>query len=952
MLGMAGEMASLGDAAGGERLMCEAIARFRTLQTPFSLNYGRAVLADLLRKQDRHAEAISQLDEAVAVYERYRNPVGLWYTLNARSRSAQALGRLADARADAERAYALADEIGFLAYRSESAQRMAALAEAAGEQRQAEKFHAESVELAEKAVRENAGVNLPEFVQRYEFASKDRLLEQLSLRNERMWLVLGGIALLLGLTTFFLLSLRRSNRLLEASNAQLRQSQDKIEAFNASLEQSIQASSGELRQQTHYLRTLFDTLPVSVWLKDVESRYLAINAPVNDLGPEEVIGRTDLELWPGEVGQFMRSGDIEVMQTRRRVTREVSIRESDGSVSWREIDKAPVIDEDGSVLGTVGVSRDISERKQLEVVLQDAHNFLYNIIDNIVEPIYVKDRQHRWIHVNEAFCRFIGRSRIELIGKSDYDFFPEHEADEFWAGDEAVFTEGLEFASEEEFTNSQGETRHIYTRKTAFIDGNGESILVGIISDFTERRRMEEALASREREFRTLAENAPDNIVRYDLEGRIVYVNAGLENTLGMSAADLVGKLDRDIHPDGSFNAYSQTLNRVLATGDDGEVEVELPAGDRDKQHHHVRMVAERNERGELTGVLAIGRDISGIRRYEAARDAALEEALRLAKLRSEFLAHMSHELRTPLNGILGYAQLLQRDKAMDGRYADALNVIRQSGEHLLALVEDILDLARIEAGKFELAMSNIPLLRFLSVVAEIVGVRAREKRFEFICDLADDLPEGVRGDEKRLRQVLLNLLVNAVKFTDSGRVTLRVSRVTPSRLAFAVEDTGSGIEASELETIFLPFEQSGDARQRFGGSGLGLSISRQLVRLMGGDIVVESRVGVGSVFRFELELPEVDIAPFPSLPETVAVDRVYPCGDEADVAQMLPPEEEIRTLHRLAQQGNMRDILQYAERIAMLDPGYGPFAERLRQMAEGYQSKAILALAEQLLSD
>jgi signal transduction histidine kinase len=346
-----------------------------------------------------------------------------------------------------------------------------------------------------------------------------------------------------------------------------------------------------------------------------------------------------------------------------------------------------------------------------------------------------------------------------------------------------------------------------------------------------------------------------------------------------------------------------------------------------------------------LVGVI---RDITERKHYEEAREVALAEARRLADLRSEFIAHMSHELRTPLNGILGYAQILGRDGKLNEKQLASVDVIHQSGEHLLELIEDILDLARIESGKLELDIGDIPLARFLDLVSGIVAVRAKQRSIEFVRELAPELPQGIRGDEKRLRQVLLNLLSNGIKFTDSGRVTLRVSRLTPSRLVFEVADTGIGIAPLDREAIFQSFEQVSDARHRIGGTGLGLSISRQLVRLMGGEIEVESRVGEGSTFRFELELPQAEIGFDVLRASADDTQSIEPAGEDKYPEQLFaPPLEEIQELHRLALQGNMRDILQCAERIGGIDPRYRPFAAHLKRLAGSFQSKAILAFVE-----
>lgn len=244
----------------------------------------------------------------------------------------------------------------------------------------------------------------------------------------------------------------------------------------------------------------------------------------------------------------------------------------------------------------------------------------------------------------------------------------------------------------------------------------------------------------------------------------------------------------------------------------------------------------------------------------EQALQAAKQEAERANQAKGVFLANMSHEFRTPLNAILGYAQILQHDPDMSERQLAGLNTVQRSGEHLLMLVNDVLDLAKIEAGKLELYPSNVDLLAFMQVIADIIRVKAEEKSLLFCLESPSDLPHTIQVDEKRLRQVLLNMLGNAVKYTQRGQITMRVRcqerAERQGTLRFEVQDSGVGMAKQELASIFHPFEQVGALHRRAGGTGLGLSISRQLVQLMGGEIQVASQPGEGSLFWFELLLP------------------------------------------------------------------------------------------------
>ncbi|MFW6313410.1 MAG: ATP-binding protein, partial [Spirochaetota bacterium] len=234
---------------------------------------------------------------------------------------------------------------------------------------------------------------------------------------------------------------------------------------------------------------------------------------------------------------------------------------------------------------------------------------------------------------------------------------------------------------------------------------------------------------------------------------------------------------------------------------------------------------------------------------------AAKQEAEAASNTKSEFLANISHDLRTPLNGILGYAQILARDTSLDARTRDAIAIIEKSGNHLLNLINDILDVSRIEAQKLVLSPEPFRLTSFLDDIADIVSLQARQKGLDLHTEFDPGLPSVVIGDQKRLRQILLNLLHNAVKFTDSGDIWFR-SRPVDGSIVFEVEDTGSGIPEDQLQEVFSPFRQLTKHIQTEEGTGLGLAIVKRLVEMMGGSVGVESRLGEGSRFAFKIELP------------------------------------------------------------------------------------------------
>jgi PAS domain S-box-containing protein len=369
------------------------------------------------------------------------------------------------------------------------------------------------------------------------------------------------------------------------------------------------------------------------------------------------------------------------------------------------------------------------------------------------------------------------------------------------------------------------------------------------------------SLQEREARFRRLVDANIIGIRIADENGRVTDANDAYLDMLGYSREDLeAGRLNTaELTPAEYHAADKLAVEQLAATGRYPPFEKEYFRRDGSR----VLVLAggtilDPVQQSTVGFVL----DLTERRQAEAEREA--RRAAELAnRAKSQFLSTMSHELRTPLNGILGYAQLLGMDKGLNERQRRGIQTIRTSGEHLLSLVNDILDLSRIEAQRIELVPTPVELASFLRSVADVVRVKADEKDLILAFDAAPGLPAVVLVDERRLRQVLLNLLGNAVKFTDRGTVSLCVSNEgrqdDHSLLRIDVRDTGVGIRPEDLPNIFEPFEQVGDVRRREAGSGLGLTITRALVSAMGGDIRVSSEPGRGTQFSFSLRLKHSD---------------------------------------------------------------------------------------------
>ncbi|MDJ0599403.1 MAG: ATP-binding protein, partial [Crocosphaera sp.] len=582
------------------------------------------------------------------------------------------------------------------------------------------------------------------------------------------------------------------------------------------------------------------------------------------------------------------------------------------------------------------IVRDITERKQAEEKIKKSQALLQLVIDNIPQFIFWKNKNFAYLGCNQPFANAAGvHHPEEIIGKTDYDLAVEKEdADFFQECDRQVMETNTPLLGiMESQLQANGQRRWLETNKIPLHDLTGEVIgIVGTYEDITQKKKAQEASERIQKQNKALIQTRRKTLDCNNIQTRIQAVTKIGAQTLEVTRCSVwfhdsdrhkIECLDlyespSDSHSTGLTISIKDYPRYFQALQEERIVAVEDPCHDPRTQElsesylsplnitamldvpiwldgkmigvlcheqigiEHQWTVDEQTFAGSLGDLISLAIEADERQRREKALEQAKEKAEAANRAKSQFLANMSHELRTPLNAILGFSQLMHRDASISEEQRSHLEIINRSGEHLLDLINDVLEISKIEAGRNTLKESNLDLQEFLQSLKDLLQVKAESKGLQLLFNIAPDVPQYIKVDQGKLRQILLNLLGNAIKFTKVGHVSLTVTPKPSNpddrtvRLTFEIQDTGPGIKPKELKLLFKAFQQTETGQKLKRGTGLGLYLSQKFVQLMGGKIKVRSTVSSdldpnvssialykpsGSTFYFELPVTLADSA-------------------------------------------------------------------------------------------
>ncbi len=666
-------------------------------------------------------------------------------------------------------------------------------------------------------------------------------------------------------------TIRRSRDELEH---RVRERTIELEQVNEALRNEIRdrrSSEQDARNRQQFLESIARATPAIVYLYDPQTREVVwANDRIRTmLGYEPDVHKgfrleelADRFVHPEDVRRLrLDRPDLRTPLLEETSSEEIEYRMRHASGHWVWVRAREVIfkrDVSGRPILVLGNVEDITLRKQAE----DRFHILFEQSSN---AHIIFDENEGAIDCNQAAVRLHGfTDRREILGKHPSEVSLEAQPDGRRGSIEGRGYDAI--ARRDGFCRfdwwfKKHDTGAIFPCEVTLtpIEVGGRSLLLVVLHDLTERMAAEQAVRESEKRFRELADSAPVAIAMMDRELGCTFVNRTGIELFGGKLADFEGHgWGKYVHPD-DLQHTIEHFEFVYVSKSMKHDEFRLKCASGEYRWIGCSTVPVIASDGSVTGAISSGMDINEHKRVQEAMRQAKEAAEAMSRAKSEFLANMSHEIRTPMNGIIGLTELAL-DTDVSPRQREYLDLVKQSAESLLVVINDVLDFSRIEAGKLALCAQPFSLREVVGTTLQTLGVRAHARGLELAFRITADTPDALIGDEGRLRQILVNLVGNAIKFTERGEVVVGVeSEVLSSgkaRLRFHVRDSGIGIAIEKQQLIFEPFEQAdGSITRRHGGTGLGLAITSKLVAMMGGEITLTSKVGQGSIFSFTLEM-------------------------------------------------------------------------------------------------
>ncbi|MCC7425080.1 MAG: PAS domain S-box protein [Planctomycetaceae bacterium] len=639
-----------------------------------------------------------------------------------------------------------------------------------------------------------------------------------------------------------------------------------------------------LRDTEASYQSLVESLPLNVFCKDLQGRFNFVNQRFCDtvkMDRRQMLGRTDFDLFPRALAEKYVRDDRRVIDSGQPFDDVEEHREADGTVTYVQVLKAPVRDARGNIVGTQGMFWDVTEKKRAEDHRRESELRKRAIFEASLDCIITVDQENRIFEFNRAAERTFGYRRDEVVNQPVDVLFPSTSQERYRSNLDR-------YSARQEEGSLVGKRREVPARRkngTQFlaemtmqpIPMKGSMAFTIFLRDVTERRRTEDALRRSDARFRSLVQSNIIGIMICRLDGQVTEANDSFLQTVGYTREELLsGNIRWDEMTPVEYRGYDE-IAKVQLREHGQAVPWEKEFFRKDGERVPVLIGVAMLE-GSRNHCVCFVLDMTTQKQQERELQAAKEAADAANRAKTAFLASMSHEIRTPIHAILTATDLvLDMRPTPDQR--EYLHIVKDSGESLLSLINDVLDFSKIEAGRLDADEIEFRLRDAIGGTLKTVAVQAHARNLELVADVKPDVPDRVIGDVTHFRQVVVNLVANAIKFTEAGEVVVQTSLVSRDEdeveLQVSVRDTGIGVPESERERIFEPFEQVDNTmRRKVSGTGLGLAICKRLVESMRGRIWCESTVGRGTTFFFTVKLPLTGESEFEDGAETTAALR------------------------------------------------------------------------------